>query len=171
MTLEEKIPILMVLNGAGVPGRLIPMYLADRYFRPIHVGLPINLMTALLLFVWISIKSTTSMYVFAVVYGLFASALQGLFPATMADLTVDPKKTGTRFGMGFALSSFGVLIGSPAGGALIEYKHGDYLYAQVFADQFCIHAPSRQQTAPSLLSTFHSISAYWQPSLTLPQAT
>jgi predicted MFS family arabinose efflux permease len=109
------------------------MYLADRYFRPIHVGLPINLMTALLLFVWISIKSTTSMYIFAVVYGLFASALQGLFPATMADLTVDPKKTGTRFGMGFALSSFGVLTGSPVGGALIEYKHGDYLYAQVFA--------------------------------------
>ncbi|KAG9197567.1 hypothetical protein G6514_001472 [Epicoccum nigrum] len=68
-----------------------------------------------------------------VVYGLFASALQGLFPATMADLTVDPKKTGTRFGMGFALSSFGVLTGSPVGGALIEYKHGDYLYAQVFA--------------------------------------
>lgn len=133
MTLEETIPILMVLNGVGVPGRLIPMYLADRYFRPIHVGLPINLVTVLLLFVWIAIKSTTSMYVFAVVYGLFASALQGLFPATMADLTIDPRKTGTRFGMGFALSSFGVLIGSPVGGALIEYKHGDYLYAQVFA--------------------------------------
>lgn len=133
MTLEETIPILMVLNGVGVPGRLIPMYLADRYFRPIQVGLPINLVTALLLFVWISIKSTTSMYVFVVTYGLFASALQGLFPATMADLTIDPKKTGTRFGMGFALSSFGVLIGSPVGGALIEYKHGDYLYAQVFA--------------------------------------
>jgi len=127
----------MVLNGVGVPGRLVPMYLADRYFRPIKVGLPINLVTALLLFVWISIKSTTSMYVFAVIYGLFAAALQGLFPATMADLTIDPKKTGTRFGMGFALSSFGVLIGSPVGGALIEYKHGDYLYAQVFAGSCC----------------------------------
>ncbi|KAF1359909.1 MFS general substrate transporter [Lizonia empirigonia] len=133
MTLEETIPILMVLNGVGVPGRLIPMYLEVRFFRPIYVGLPINLVTALLLFVWIAIKSTASMYVFAVVYGLFASALQGLFPATMADLTIDPKKTGTRFGMGFALSSFGVLIGSPVGGALIEYKDGDYLYAQVFA--------------------------------------
>ena len=73
------------------------------------------------------------MHIFAVVYGLFASALQGLFPATMADLTVDPKKTGTRFGMGLALSSYGVLIRSPVGGALIEYKHGDYLYAQVSA--------------------------------------
>ncbi|KAJ4310054.1 hypothetical protein N0V94_008640 [Neodidymelliopsis sp. IMI 364377] len=133
MTLDETIPTLMVLNGVGVPGRLIPMYMADRYFRPIHVGLPINLVTALLLFVWISIKTTTSMYVFAALYGLFAAALQGLFPATMADLTTDPKKTGTRFGMGFAISSFGVLIGSPVGGALIEHSNGDYLYAQVFA--------------------------------------
>ncbi|KAJ4988786.1 Riboflavin transporter MCH5-like protein 6 [Stagonosporopsis vannaccii] len=129
MTLEETIPILMVLNGVGVPGRLIPMYLADRSFRPIQVLLPINLITALLLFVWISIKSTTTMYFFVVKYDLFASALQGPFPATMADLTIDPKKTGTRFGMGFELSSFGVLLGSPVGGALIEYKHGDYLYA------------------------------------------
>lgn len=133
MTLEESIPVLMVLNGVGIPGRLIPMYLADRFFRPIHVGIPINLFTALLLFVWISIKSVTSMYVFAVIYGLFASALQGLFPATMADLTIDPKKTGTRFGMGFAISSFGALIGSPVGGLLIEHGNGSYLYAQVFA--------------------------------------
>ncbi|KAF1929418.1 MFS general substrate transporter [Didymella exigua CBS 183.55] len=51
LSLEETLPILMVLNGVGVPGRLIPMYMADRYFRPVHVGLPINLITALLLFV------------------------------------------------------------------------------------------------------------------------
>lgn len=142
MTLEETIPILMVLNGVGVPGRLLPMYLADRCFRPIHVGLPINLVTACLLFVWIAVKSTASMYAFAVVYGLFASALQGLFPATMADLTVDPRKTGARFGMGLALSSYGVLIGSPVGGALIEYNHGDFCMhrfsqARVSSRAFC----------------------------------
>ncbi|KAF2629636.1 MFS general substrate transporter, partial [Macroventuria anomochaeta] len=48
MTLEETIPILMVLNGVSVPRRLIPIYIADRYFRPIHVSLPINLVTTLL---------------------------------------------------------------------------------------------------------------------------
>jgi MFS family permease len=133
MTLEETIPILMVLNGVGIAGRLLPLYLADRFFRPIHVGLPINLINSLLLFIWISIQTTRSMYVFAAIYGLFASALQALFPATMADLTTDPKRTGTRFGMGFALSSFGVFIGSPVGGALIELGNGSYLYAQLFA--------------------------------------
>ena len=149
MTLEETIPILMVLNGVGVPGRLIPMYVADRYFRPTHVGLSINLITALLLFVWIAVKSTASMYGFAVV----------LFPATMADLTIDPRKTGTHFGMGFALSTFGVIIGSPVRGALIEYKHGEYLYAQVFAGScgimgfFCVgFAASIHGKKPKVLS-------------------
>jgi MFS family permease len=123
----------MVLNGVGIPGRLVPLYLADRLFRPIHVCLPVNLVTSILLFVWVSVKTTHSMYVFAVIYGLFASALQALFPVTMADLTTDPKRTGTRFGMGFALSSFGVFIGCPVGGALIEFGDGSYLYAQVFA--------------------------------------
>jgi hypothetical protein len=51
MTLEETIPILMVLNGIGIVGRLVPLYLADRFFRPIHVGLLIALMNAVLLFV------------------------------------------------------------------------------------------------------------------------
>jgi predicted MFS family arabinose efflux permease len=133
MTLEETIPILMVLNGIGIVGRLVPLYLADRFFRPIHVGLLIALMNAVLLFVWISIKDTESMYGFAAIYGLFAAAMQALFPATMADLTTDPKKKRTRFGMGVALSSFGVFVGCPVGGALIELGNGNYWYAQLFA--------------------------------------
>ena len=133
MTLEETVPILMVLNGVGIVGRLVPLYLADRFFRPIHVGLPITLMNAVLLFVWISIKDVESMYGFAAIYGLFAAAMQALFPATIADLTTDPKKSGTRFGMGFALSSFGVFLGCPVGGALVELGDGSFLYAQIFA--------------------------------------
>jgi predicted MFS family arabinose efflux permease len=123
----------MVMNGVGVPGRLFPNWIADRFFRPIQVQLPVNLLVAIMLFVWIAVDSVTSMYVFAVFYGLAAAALQGLFPATQADLTLDPKKTGTRLGMGFAISSFGVLIGSPLGGLLVQLGDGSYLYAQVFA--------------------------------------
>ncbi|KAF2728023.1 major facilitator superfamily transporter [Polyplosphaeria fusca] len=133
LNLRETIPILMVLNGIGVPGRLLANWAADRFFRPIHVQLPINLLIVILLFVWISIDSVTSMYVFAVFYGIPGAAIQSLFPATLADLTLDPKKTGTRLGMGFAISSFGVLIGSPVGGVLVQVGNGSYLYAQAFA--------------------------------------
>jgi MFS family permease len=90
-------------------------------------------MNVVLSFVWVSIKDTGSMYEFAAIYGLFAATMQALFPPTMADLNTDPRKTETRFGMGFALSSFGVFVGCPVGGALIELGNGSYLYAQLFA--------------------------------------
>lgn len=133
MTLEDTIPILMVLNGVGIPGRLIPAYIADHYCRPLTISLLVAFITSILLFVWIAIESVAGMYTFAALYGLFASALQAMFPATLADLTTDYKKIGTRLGMGFALSSFGVLIGSPGGGKLVEIGNNKYLYGQVFA--------------------------------------
>jgi MFS family permease len=133
MTLEETIPILLVLNGVGIPGRLIPAYMADHYFRPLTISLFVSFVTSVLLFCWIPIKSTGGIYTFAALYGLFAAALQAMFPATLANLTLDHKKIGTRMGMGFALSSFGCLIGGPAGGALVELGNGTYLYGQVLA--------------------------------------
>jgi MFS family permease len=133
MTLEDTIPILMVLNGVGIPGRLIPAYVADHYLRPLTISLSVSVITSVLLFAWIAIDSIAGMYVFAVLYGFFAAALQAMFPATLADLTTDHKKIGTRLGMGFALSSFGVLIGSPGGGRLVEIGPNGYTYGRAFA--------------------------------------
>ncbi|KAH8730724.1 major facilitator superfamily domain-containing protein [Phaeosphaeriaceae sp. PMI808] len=133
MSLEETIPILMVLNGVGIPGRLLPAYIAGRYLRPLTISLMVSFIISVLLFAWIAIKTTVGMYTFVTLYGLFASTLQAMFPSTLADLTTDHKKMGTRMGMGFALSSFGVLIGGPGGGKLVEIGHGRYLYGQAFA--------------------------------------
>ncbi|KAL6709614.1 hypothetical protein ACN47E_001042 [Coniothyrium glycines] len=133
LTLEESIPLLLVLNGVGIPGRLIPAYIADHYCRPLTISLIVSLVTSLLLYCWIAIDSLAGMYAFAALYGLFAAALQAMFPATLADLTLEPKKIGTRMGMGFALSSFGCLIGGPGGGALVEAGDGTYLYGQALA--------------------------------------
>lgn len=133
LSLEESIPFLLVLNGVGIPGRLIPAYIADHYCRPLTISLTVSFATALLLYCWIAIKTTAGMYVFAVLYGLSAAGLQAMFPATLAYLSLDPKKIGTRMGMGFALSSFGCLIGGPGAGALVEAGNGSYLYGQVLA--------------------------------------
>jgi MFS family permease len=133
MTLEDTIPILMVLNGVGIPGRLIPAFIADHYLRPLTISLLVSFITSILLFAWIAVESIAGMYIFAALYGFFASALQAMFPATLADLTIDHKKLGTRLGMGFALSSFGVLIGSPGGGKLVEIGNSRYIYGQAFA--------------------------------------
>lgn len=109
------------------------MWLADKYFRPIHVSIPIDLLSGILLWAWIGVKTLPGLYGFAAVYGCSAAGLQALFPATLADLTLDPTRLGSRMGWGFSIASFATLIGPPLGGLLVQTHGGNYLYAQIFA--------------------------------------
>ena len=77
--------------------------------------------------------SSSGLIAFAVVYGIAASGIQSLFPATLASLTEDMSKVGVRIGMTFTVVSFAALTGAPLAGALVERHHGGYIYAQVFA--------------------------------------
>ncbi|KAM0793826.1 major facilitator superfamily domain-containing protein [Usnea florida] len=130
---SEAIDHLLILNGVGVFGRLIPAYLADRYFGPLNTMIPITFVSCLLLYWWAAVRSKGGLVGFAVIYGLFASGIQSLFPATLASLTSDLKKTGVRMGMVFSVVSFACLTGPPLAGILIQKRHGSYLYAQIFA--------------------------------------
>lgn len=72
------------------------------------------------------------MYAFAAIYGFFASAIQSLFVASLAGLTNDLSKLGTRMGMVFSVVAFACLTGSPIAGALIQAADGTYLGAQIW---------------------------------------
>lgn len=129
--------VLLVINGAGIPGRLLPMWLADqrhiKFVRPITVQAPLIFVSSMLLFVWIAIDSESSVYVFAAFYGFAANAVQSLFPATLADMTRDSRKTGAQIGWGFTIGSFPCLLGQPLGGLLVQADSGNFLYAQIYA--------------------------------------
>lgn len=129
----EAINDLLIMNGVGLFGRLIPAHLADRYFGPLNTIIPFAFISGLLLFCWAAITSRGGLVGFAVIYGLFASGIQSLFPATLASLTSDLKKAGVRMGMVFSVVSFACLTGPPVAGALIQRRDGSYLYAQMFA--------------------------------------
>jgi MFS family permease len=73
------------------------------------------------------------MYVFAVFFGLAVGAAQGLFAGSLASLTKDPRKMGTRFGMVCTIVAFASLAGPPTAGAIIDKSGGRYLWAQVWA--------------------------------------
>ena len=133
ITQAESINDLLILNGVGLIGRLIPAHLADRYFGPLNTLIPYVLVSGILLYCWAAVTSTGGLIGFAVVYGLFAAGIQSLFPATLTSLTRDLKKTGTRMGMVFSCISFACLTGPPLAGFLIQKKDGGYLYAQMFA--------------------------------------
>lgn len=129
--------ILLVINGAGIPGRLIPLWLADqrqwRGIRPITVQIPVNLIVAALFFAWIGVKTEKSAYIFAAFYGFVGNAIQSLFPANLADMTLDPRRTGSQVGWGFTIGSFSGLIGVPISSVLVQADDGAYLYAQIYA--------------------------------------
>jgi predicted MFS family arabinose efflux permease len=131
--MAEPINLVMVLNGVGVLGRIIPNVVASQWTGPLNLIVPIGLAAALLMYCWAAIHSVPSLYVFTVLYGLAAAALQALLPATATTMTPHANRTGTRVGMIFTIVSFATLTGPAIAGVLIQRDNGRYLYAQLFA--------------------------------------
>lgn len=47
----------LVMNGVGLVGRLVPAYLADRYFGPLNTLIPFVLTSGLLIYCWAAVVS------------------------------------------------------------------------------------------------------------------
>lgn len=133
ITYGQSINNLLILNGVGLFGRLIPAYLADKYFGPLNTLIPFTFTAGLLLFCWSAVDDPGALIAYACLYGLSAAGIQSLFPATLSSLTTDLKKAGVRMGMVFTVVSFASLTGPPLAGALIQQNGGNYLHAQMFA--------------------------------------
>ncbi|EHK24142.1 uncharacterized protein TRIVIDRAFT_67765 [Trichoderma virens Gv29-8] len=130
---KEPIDLLMVLNGVGIVGRVLPTIVADKWAGMLNMLIPMSFAASLLVFCWAAVSSTAGLYAFAIVYGLIAASLQALFPAVATTMTPDPSRTGTRVGMILGFVSFSTLTGPAICGAIIERQNGSYLGAQMFA--------------------------------------
>jgi predicted MFS family arabinose efflux permease len=122
----------MAISVIGIPGRLIPAVLADRLFGPVNVFVFIVSGASLCLFTWIAVGSMPGLFAWVVVFGFFGAAIQSLFPATLAVLTKDLGKTGTRVGMLFTIISVAALTGAPLAGKLVQDAGGSYVGLQVW---------------------------------------
>ncbi|KAL0467472.1 MFS monocarboxylate transporter [Neurospora intermedia] len=129
---EDSLNILLVLNGVGIFGRLVPNYLADRV-GPINLFIPFAAVGGICMLCWMAVESEAGLYVWAVFYGAAAGGIQSLFPAGLTSLTTDLRKTGVRMGMVFTCNSFATLAGPPIAGAIITSMDGKYYGAQAFA--------------------------------------
>ncbi|KAJ5819696.1 hypothetical protein N7474_005287 [Penicillium riverlandense] len=127
-----SIDLLMVMNGVGLAGRLIPNLAADKWTGPFNLLLPFSFATGVVAYCWAGVSSQSGLWAFAVFYGLFAAGIQSLFPATLSTMTTDLKKIGVRMGMVLSVVAVAALIGSPIAGALVERDNGQYLFAQMF---------------------------------------
>ncbi|KAH8890493.1 MFS general substrate transporter [Thozetella sp. PMI_491] len=132
MSYTDSLNLLLVLNGGGAIGRLVPNHIADKV-GPINVFVPTAAIAGICLFCWMAVSNVAGLYVWAVFYGIAAGGIQSLFPAGLSSLTTDLRKAGVRLGMVFTLTSFATLTGPPLAGALITAADGKYYGAQAFA--------------------------------------
>ncbi|KAI0506270.1 MFS monocarboxylate transporter [Xylaria bambusicola] len=130
----DSINLLLITNALGIPGRILPGFIATYYLGPINTAIPTATVVAIVLFLWpVVAHEKIPLYVFAAAYGFVASAIQSLFAVGLAALTTDLSRLGTRMGMVFSVVAFASLTGVPIAGAIIEASGGRYLGAQLWA--------------------------------------
>jgi len=132
MPFSSSTILVMIINGVGVPSRLIPPYFADK-IGPVNILVPVLFGTAIAAYAWLAVHNTAGLYVFTAMYGLIQAAFQCLIPTTVASMTSDLNKVGTRLGMTFSVLSFAALTGPPIGGALLAASNGSYVSGQAWA--------------------------------------
>jgi hypothetical protein len=124
--------MVIIINGVGVPARLIPPLFADRY-GPLNTITPIAAGGAVVAWSWLAVKNVTGYYVFTTFYGIANGAFQCLLPTTVTSITKRLDMVGTRLGMAFTIASFASLTGPPLGGALQARNGGSFVAPQIWA--------------------------------------
>ncbi|CAG9950266.1 unnamed protein product [Clonostachys rosea f. rosea IK726] len=132
LSYPSSLDLILILGGAGGPGRVIPGYFGDKV-GPVNLYLFCTLVTGVITFCWAAVRTVSGMYAWTVFYGITIGGVQSLFPAGLLSLADDPKEQGTRIGMACTVVSFATLTGAPICGAIIRAQGGEYIGAQVFA--------------------------------------
>lgn len=131
--LGSSVNLLIVLNGVGIVGRILPNLIGERFVGVLNMTIFISLVCAILVYCWAAITSVAGLYVWAVFYGIFAGGIQALFPALATQQSPEPDKVGTWTGMTLTIVSFACLTTAPIQGAIIQSEGGRYLRAQMFS--------------------------------------
>lgn len=121
-----------IYNSGSVPGRLLPSVLARR-IGPIQTLFLSSFLTGVAVFAWIRTATAWGNVAFAVAMGFFSGGMVALPAVTLASITKDLSRIGTRLGMASLLNAFASLIGPPAAGAILDRARGDYVPVQIFA--------------------------------------
>jgi MFS family permease len=132
VTYTQSLDLTLFLNGIGFVGRLLPSLIA-RYMGTMNVFVSFVFTSALCMYTWIPVDSTSGLYVWTTLYSLSVGGVQSLFMAVVPVVNSDPSKIGARMGIVSAAVGIGALIGSPVSGAIIASSNGSYVGAQVFS--------------------------------------
>lgn len=120
--------LLSILNAAGLVGRIIPSFLADKVKSgPILMQALAAIACGALSAGWTYMDaSLAGLITWVTAYGFFSGCVICLIPATAATLTNDMSRLGGRLGVVFAANAFASLIGNPVAGAILKSVHGGW---------------------------------------------
>jgi hypothetical protein len=124
--------LLLLLNGLGLPGRILPALISDAYLGPFKTLIPLSVASGILYLAWIRVDSLAGIFVMAVLFGIINGGVQAMAMAGLPFLTADLSKVGTRSGMVLSIVSVAALTGPPVAGALIQAGAGSYLPMQIW---------------------------------------
>lgn len=123
--------MITILNAGSVLGRIIPNYIAT-LIGPFNVIVPSATTALILAYCWLAVDHLGGLIVFAVLFGMTTGNYVSMMSATVASLSTDIRLLGARIGMIFMSGGFGVLIGNPIAGVLIDHKTNSYWGMQLF---------------------------------------
>jgi MFS family permease len=128
--------LVAIINGASIPGRIIPGILGDKLGR-LNTLLFAGLSTAIVILCWPRTTSTAGIISFSVVFGFSSGAIISAGSVVFTLCPSNPKDIGTFMGMGIAVGSIAVLIGPPINGALL-HKYHSFDQMAVFSGIMCL---------------------------------
>ena len=111
--------ILAILNSSSIVGRIIPSLIANKVGSMNMFMITITVLTITAYSLIVS-HTLARLMVAAVIYGFFAGTFFACMPTIAIRLIGDPKVTGTRMGMAFAVLSFPCLFGAPISGVILD---------------------------------------------------
>ncbi|CDR88150.1 related to MCH4-monocarboxylate transporter [Sporisorium scitamineum] len=133
----DKIPsslsdyLVPLLNLGSIFGRLIPNFLADKT-GCLNMFVVTSLSAAITAYAWPSVNSVPKLVLFCLSYGAFSGSYVSLQGPTVAMLTKDKSRLGSRMGTFCLFAAVGILIGNPVAGAIIDVEKGIFWPAQIF---------------------------------------
>jgi len=138
----ESFNMLTILNAAGILGKFIPSYFADKYGTFNLMFLMSALLSISLFAIWYPLgKYRAGLYVFICLFGFGCASVYTLTGATVSTITKKTKDFGKRYGAAYAFISFGNLISLPISGAFIKVQDvRDYDKMVLFAAATCCSA-------------------------------
>lgn len=119
-------------KSGGIAGRLLSILLTQR-IGAFNLFIPRTIIAAALIFVWVSISQQGSFVTLVILYGFFTGSLLSSVPMLVSMLTEEASEINLRLCMASFISSFGVLLGPPIAGSLLQVEPPKYLHAQLFA--------------------------------------